>query len=144
MHTHYSMFGFLDSPYYVFYHIFLFFNSDLKKNLQPQNNMQFLQKKILFVVKSLHNVEATDFFTSQNEKKEKYGKIHIVGSLKNQTQSNECVYRPRIINFTILFQSSPMCIVELYTIEYFLFLFTVTVFKCFILIKACVTKHLFY
>ena len=39
--------------------------------------MQFLQKKILFVVKSLHNVEATDFFTSQNEKKEKYGKIHI-------------------------------------------------------------------
>ena len=44
--------------------------------------MQFLQKKILFVVKSLHNVEATDFFTSQNKKKEKYGKIHIVGSLK--------------------------------------------------------------
>ena len=33
--------------------------------------MQFLQKKILFVVKSLHNVEATDFFTSQNKKKGK-------------------------------------------------------------------------
>ena len=47
--------------------------------------MQFLQKKILFVVKSLHNVEATDFFTSQNKKKEKYGKIYIVRSLKNQT-----------------------------------------------------------
>ena len=47
--------------------------------------MQFLQKKIIFVVKSLHNVEATDFFTSQNKKKEKYGKIYIVRSLKNQT-----------------------------------------------------------
>ena len=50
--------------------------------------MQFLYFFKNFVVKSLHNVEATDFFTSQNKKKEKYGKIgkiHIVGSLKNQT-----------------------------------------------------------
>ena len=44
--------------------------------------MQFLHFFKIFVVKSLHNVEATDFFTSQNKKKEKYGKIHIVGILK--------------------------------------------------------------
>ena len=31
MHTHDSMFGFLDSPQYLFYHILPFFNSDLKK-----------------------------------------------------------------------------------------------------------------
>ena len=86
MHTHDSMFGFLDSPQYVFYHILPFFNSDLKKkSVASKHYAIFTKKKILFVVKSLHNVEATDFFTSQNEKKEKYGKIHIVGSLKNQT-----------------------------------------------------------
>ena len=80
------MFGFLDSPQYVFYHILPFFNSDLKKKFCSLKTLcNFCKKKILFVVKSLHNVEATDFFTSQNEKKEKYGKIHILGSLKNQT-----------------------------------------------------------
>ena len=46
--------------------------------------MILLQKEIFFL-KIAKCFEATDFFSSQNEKKEKYGKIHIVGSLKNQT-----------------------------------------------------------
>ena len=31
-----------------------------------------------------------------------------MGILKNQTKSNECEYRPRIIDFTLLFQTSTM------------------------------------
>ena len=86
MHTHYSMFGFLDSPHYVFYHIFPFLLFWLeKKSVVSQHYAIFTIFYFIYVVKSLHNVEATDFFTSQNKKKEKYGKIHIVGSLKNQT-----------------------------------------------------------
>ena len=46
--------------------------------------MILLQKEFFFV-KIAYCFEATDFFSSQNKKKEKYGKIHIVGSLKNQT-----------------------------------------------------------
>ena len=76
MHTHYSMFGFSDSPQYVFYHILPFFNSYMKK-------IFYIFFKI-YVVKSLHNVVAVDFFNSEY-KKAKYGKIHIVGSLTNQT-----------------------------------------------------------
>ena len=41
--------------------------------------MQFLQKKIIFVVKSLHNVEATDFFTSQNKKRKNMVKYILWG-----------------------------------------------------------------
>ena len=46
--------------------------------------MILLQKEKKIVKIALY-FEVTDFFTSQNKKKEKYGKIHIVGSLKNQT-----------------------------------------------------------
>ena len=85
MHTHYYMFGFLDSPTLCILPHFSFFLFWLEKKSVASKHYAIFTKKILFVVKSLHNVEATDFFTSQNKKKEKYGKIHIVGSLKNQT-----------------------------------------------------------
>ena len=63
--------------------------------------MQFLHFSRIYIVKSLHNLEATDFFIRQIRKKAKYVKTHIVGSLKNQTYSNECVYKLRIIDFTL-------------------------------------------